>query len=79
MAISCRMSRHRNRQPVKDFDIIFNATFDDMPRKRHIFMLQLLKDRRLATKKALFIGRGSPQNVTAFRKEVDRRGLSQSV
>ncbi len=64
---------------VKDFDIIFNATFDDMERKRHIFMLQLLKDRRLSTKKALFIGRGAPQNVSAFRTEVDRRGLTDRV
>ncbi len=64
---------------LRDIDIIFNATFDDMPRKRHIFMLQLLKDRHLATKKALFIGRGAPKNVSAFRKEVDRRGLTDRV
>lgn len=64
---------------VKDIDIIFNATFDDMPRKRHIFMLQLLKNRHLASKKALFVGRGSPQNVMAFRKEVERRGLTDRV
>lgn len=65
--------------PAKDIDIVFNATFDDMPRKRHIFMLQLLNDRRLATTNALFIGRGSPQNVEAFKKEVENHGLTDRV
>ncbi len=65
--------------PAQDIDIIFNATFDDMPRKRHIFMLNLLKDQRLATKKALFLGRGTQQNVQAFSEEVDRHGLTNRV
>ena len=65
--------------PAKDIDIVFNATFDDMPRKRHIFMLKLLKDRRLANKKALFLGRGSQQNVEAFKKEVENHGLTDRV
>jgi hypothetical protein len=64
---------------VKDIDIVFNATFDDMPRKRHVFMLELLNDRRLLTKKALFIGRGSHRNVEAFKKKVDHLGLTDRV
>lgn len=64
---------------AKDIDIVFNATFDDMARKRHFFMLQLLKDRRLVTKKALFIGRGSQRNVQAFKGMVETQGLSDRV
>lgn len=64
---------------AKDIDIIFNATFDDMARKRHFFMLQLLKDHRLVTKKALFIGRGSEPNVQAFKRMVDTQGLNDRV
>ena len=63
----------------KDIDIVFNATFDDMPRKRHSFMLELLKDQHLATTKALFIGRGAEHNVRTFRQEVDRLGLTDRV
>ncbi len=64
---------------AKDIDIVFNATFDDMARKRHFLMLQLLKDRRLATKKALFIGRGSEPNVQAFTRMAETQGLSERV
>lgn len=64
---------------AKDIDIVFNATFDDMARKRHFLMLQLLKDRRLVTKKALFIGRGSHRNVQAFTRMVETQGLSDRV
>jgi glycosyltransferase involved in cell wall biosynthesis len=64
---------------VKDFDIVFNGTFDDMPRKRHVFMLELLKDRSLLTKKALIIGRGSLSNVETFKNEVDKLGLTDRV
>jgi hypothetical protein len=64
---------------AKDIDIVFNATFDDMARKRHFFMLQLLKDHRLATKKALFLGRGSHRNVQAFKRMVEAQGLNDRV
>ncbi len=64
---------------VKDIDIVFNGDFDEMPRKRHIFMLELLKERRLLTRKALFLGRGSLRNVEAFKNEVDRLGLTDRV
>jgi hypothetical protein len=64
---------------VKDIDIVFNATFDDLPRKRHVFMLELLTDRRLATRTALFIGRGARRNVEAFKATVEQRGLAERV
>ncbi len=64
---------------TKDIDIVFNATFDDMPRKRHVFMLELLNDQRLSTKKALFLGRGSRRNVEIFEKQVARLGLTDRV
>jgi len=63
----------------QDIDIVFNATFDDMPRKRHVFMLELLKDQRLQTTKALFIGRGSARNVEVFAKKVAELGLIDRV
>ncbi|TKB23799.1 glycosyltransferase [Desulfopila sp. IMCC35006] len=65
--------------PVKDIDIVFNGTFDDMARKRHFFMLELLHDPRLKNKKALFLGRGSQENITAFKKEVERHELTDRV
>lgn len=64
---------------VKDIDIVFNGSFDDMPRKRHVFMLNLLKDPRLLTKKALFVGRGSPRNIEEFKKKVHHLGLTERV
>ncbi len=63
----------------KDFDIVFNATFDDIPRKRHEFMLELLKHQCLSTEKALFLGRGSPANVESFKNMVEQQGLADRV
>lgn len=63
----------------KDLDIVFNSTFDDMERKRHVFMLELLQDQRLLTKKALFMGRGEQGNVEEFKKMVVRLGLTDRV
>ncbi len=63
----------------KDFDIVFNATFDDMPRKRHSLMLDLLLKPELSSKKALFLGRASPENVAAFERAVKERGLEPRV
>lgn len=65
-----------DRRPDKRFDIIFNATFDDMPRKRHARMLELLQDPLLSRAKALFIGRGDPRNVADFRRRIQAAGLS---
>ena len=68
-----------NPSVIKDIDIVFNATFDDMPRKRHVFMLKLLNDKRLLSKKALFLGRGSRRSVEIFEKQVARLGLTDRV
>ena len=63
----------------KRFDLIFNATFDDMPRKRHADMLELLQDPLLSRATALFIGRGDAPNVDAFKRQIEAAGLSSRV
>ncbi len=63
----------------KHFDIVFNATFDDMERKRHGLMLDLLNRPELSKKTALFVGRGSPDNVALFQKEIEIRSLKSRV
>ncbi|GBC63819.1 hypothetical protein DENIS_4817 [Desulfonema ishimotonii] len=63
----------------KQFDIVFNATFDDMPRKRHRFMLTLLSHPLLKDATALFIGRGAEKNVAACRQMIREPGLSDRV
>jgi hypothetical protein len=63
----------------KRFDIVFNSTFDDMPRKRHAVMLDLLQHPLLRRTLALFIGTGDPRNVDAFKHQIQAAGLSQRV
>lgn len=63
----------------KHFDIVFNATFDDMERKRHGLMLDLLTRPELSKKTALFVGRGSPDNVALFQREIEIRSLKSRV
>jgi glycosyltransferase involved in cell wall biosynthesis len=63
----------------KQFDLIFNATFDDMPRKRHACMLELLQHPLLSRATALFIGRGHPRNVEDFKRQIQTAGLSSRV
>jgi hypothetical protein len=63
----------------KRFDLIFNATFDDMPRKRHACMLKLLQHPLLKRTKALFIGRGHPRNVEDFKRQIQVAGLASRV
>ena len=63
----------------KRFDLIFNATFDDMPRKRHAYMLELLQHPLLSRLTALFIGRGDACNVDACRLQIEAAGLSSRV
>ena len=63
----------------KRFDIVFNSTFDDMPRKRHSVMLELLQHPLLRRTLALFIGTGDPHNVDAFKQQIQTAGLSQRV
>jgi hypothetical protein len=63
----------------KRFDLMFNATFDDMPRKRHADMLELLQHPLLKQATALFIGRGERGNVEAFKRQLQTAGLSSRV
>ncbi len=63
----------------KRFDLIFNATFDDMPRKRHAYMLELLQHPLLNQTTALFIGRGDRRNVDVFKRQLQATGLSSRV
>ena len=63
----------------KRFDLIFNATFDDMPRKRHAYMLELLQHPLLSRTTALFIGRGDAPNVDTFKRQIEAVGLSSRV
>ena len=60
-------------------DIVFNATFDEMERKRHHFMLELLGHPELYGRTALFLGRGDEEKVAGFRRDVERAGLSDRV
>jgi len=64
---------------AKTHDIVFNATFDDMPRKRHFFFLELLGHPLLEKKTALVIGRGEAANVGKFEKQVHDFGLEKRV
>jgi Glycosyl transferases group 1 len=64
---------------AKKFELIFNATFDDMPRKRHALMLELLQHPLLSHTKALFIGRGHPRNVEDFKRQIQAAGLASRV
>jgi len=63
----------------KRFDIVFNGTFDEMPRKRHAYMLELLQHPLLHRRTALFLGRGDPRNVEAFKQLIQTAGLSPRV
>ena len=63
----------------KDYDIVFNATFDDMPRKRHNEMLNLLHHPLLRNTRALFLGRGEESHVSEFTRRVNESGLASRV
>lgn len=63
----------------KRFDIVFNGSFDEMARKRHAYMIELLQHPLLHQQTALFMGRGDPRNVDAFKQLVQTAGLSQRV
>jgi hypothetical protein len=67
------------QQTGKEYDIVFNASFDDLERKRHDLMLSLLSHPLLQTGSALFIGRGSGENVEKFKKQVLRHNLAPRV
>jgi hypothetical protein len=63
----------------KEFDLVFNGTFDEMERKRHVFLLDLLSRPPLDNLTALFLGRGSAGNIDIFRQRVKERGLDDRV
>jgi glycosyltransferase involved in cell wall biosynthesis len=63
----------------KEYDIVFNATFDDMPRKRHERMLELLQHPLLEDFSALFLGRGSETQVATLEEQVRQLGLAERV
>lgn len=66
-------------QDEKQFDLMFNATFDEMPRKRHAYMLELLQHPLLNQTTALFIGRGDQVNIDDFKRQLQAAGLSSRV
>lgn len=63
----------------KKYDIIFNNTFDEMDRKRHTLMLELLTHPLLKEITVLFLGRGSEKNVNQFKKQIQHQGLDNRV
>jgi hypothetical protein len=63
----------------KEYDLVFNGTYDDMPRKRHELMLELLQHQLLIDKRSLFLGRGREENVEQFKSLVSRVGLEDRV
>lgn len=63
----------------KEYDIVFNATYDDMERKRHGLMLQLLNHPLLLDTTALFLGRGELSNVARFKGMVADAGLTSRI
>ena len=68
-----------NGNRVKEYDIAFNSTYDEMPRKRHVLMLELLQCRLLKTARVLFLGRGQESNVNKFKEVVRQMGLEDRV
>jgi hypothetical protein len=64
---------------TKTHDIVFNGTFDDMPRKRHAFLLELLAHPLLEKTTALVMGLGEPANVEKFQKQVRASGMEKRV
>jgi hypothetical protein len=61
------------------FDLVFNASFDEMPRKRHAFLLNVLQQPELREVTALFIGRGSEANVGRAAAMIRAAGLADRV
>jgi len=61
------------------FDLVFNASFDEMPRKRHAFLLNVLQQPELRDVTALFIGRGSDANVGRAAAMIRAAGLAERV
>jgi len=73
------LHRQHDQSDCKDYDIVCNATYDDMERKRQGLLLRLLLNPLLHNASALFLGRGSEANVTKFRRQVVDLGLQTRV
>ena len=69
----------RKTNEEKIYDVVFNATFDDLPRKRHFLMLELLDHPLLIEKRVLFLGRGQHENVQEMKLQVRKMGLEGRV
>ncbi len=63
----------------KRFDVVFNGTYDEMDRKRHLFMLSLLRHPLLQDKTALFMGRGKNENIERFKQQVRLNRMDERV
>ena len=63
----------------KRYDIVFNGTYDEMDRKRHLFLLRLLKHPLLEDKTALFMGRGKRENVERFERQIRLDRMDERV
>ncbi|WP_022666060.1 glycosyltransferase [Desulfospira joergensenii] len=61
----------------KNYDIVFNNTFDEMDRKRHEFMLDLMSHPLLEKAKVLFLGQGKERNIRCLRQDIQQRGLQK--
>ncbi|BBO93452.1 glycosyltransferase [Desulfosarcina ovata] len=64
---------------MPQYDIVFNGTFDEMDRKRHRRMLELLQESPLRHCTAVFLGRGSEDNIAAFNQMVRAKALEGRV
>lgn len=73
------LQRPPDHPEQKDYDIVFNATYDDMRRKRHELMLHLLLDPLLQNVRLLCLGRGEATNVAGFRQQAADLGLQERV
>jgi len=63
----------------KRFDVVFNGTYDEMDRKRHLFMLSLLRHPLLQHKTVLFMGRGKNENIERFKQQVRLNRMDERI
>ena len=63
----------------KRFDIVFNGTYDEMDRKRHMIMLSFLRHQLLQDKTALFVGRGDSYNIERFKQQVQEDHMGHRI
>jgi hypothetical protein len=63
----------------KRFDLLFIGLYDEMDRKRHGLLLDLLRSPELASATALVLGRGSDQALARFQAMAAERGVAERV